>query len=220
MSRYKDSFKKFGGDKITDIVEYLKDFLKNEPGTTISVGCDSIQKRRKTVYACTIMMHNKDIRNGAHVVFFRERKDKIRDNEERLYQESVYAYEIAEYLNEELTGEYIREDLDETERKRYKFHLQKCEGENDWVEGHQVEKFIDNMALTPFEKEKEFKLVDIHLDYNPKEFTINQRGKKQVNKSYATYKAYAPWLRGLDYRVFCKPLGFCSTSAADLLLQD
>ena len=34
------------------------------------------------------------------------------------------------------------------------------------------------------------------------------------------YRAYVPWLRGMNYRVYAKPLAWGATSAADLLLQD
>jgi predicted RNase H-related nuclease YkuK (DUF458 family) len=220
MSKYRNRFKKFCGDKVPDVVEYLKEYVSKNPGITISVGCDSIQKRRKTVYACTIMMHDKDIRNGAHVIFFRESIPRLRDDQDRLYRESIYAYEIAEYLNEELTGQYVRQDIDDLERKRYKFHLEKCEGRNHDIIDQQIDKYIENLGLSNLEKIKEYKLVDIHFDYNPKEYTINQRGRKQLNISNITYKNYVPWLRGLDYRVYCKPVGYGATSDADLLLQD
>ena len=83
---YKSKFKLFGGEYIPDIVQYIKDYLEVDPNVTITVGCDSIQKRRRTVYAITVMMYNTDLRNGAHVVFFRESCDKIRENQERLYK--------------------------------------------------------------------------------------------------------------------------------------
>ena len=89
---FKNRFKKFGGDYIPDIIEYLRDYINNDPGVTISIGCDSIQKRRRTVYAITIMMHNGDLRHGAHVVFFRESCPKIRENQERLYKEAQWVH--------------------------------------------------------------------------------------------------------------------------------
>jgi predicted RNase H-related nuclease YkuK (DUF458 family) len=76
-------FKKFGGSFIPDIIEYLKTYIEMDPNLTISVGCDSIQKRRKTIYAITIMLYNGDARNGAHLVFFRESINKIKGNFER-----------------------------------------------------------------------------------------------------------------------------------------
>ena len=50
----KNRFKLFSGENIPDIIEYLKVHIDKEPGITISVGCDSIQKRKRTIYAITI----------------------------------------------------------------------------------------------------------------------------------------------------------------------
>ena len=105
---FRNKFKKFGGYYVTDIVDYLKDYIKEDPTTTISVGCDSIQKRKRTIFACTIMLYNTDVKNGAHVVFFRENIEKIRDNFERLNKEAQYCFEIAEFLNKELEGHYCK----------------------------------------------------------------------------------------------------------------
>ena len=216
---FKNRFKKFGGEYIPDIIEYLKEYINNEPNATISVGCDSIQKRKRTIYACTIMLYNTDIRNGAHVVFFRENIEKIRDNFERLHKEAQFCHDIAEFLDKELEGSFKRKDLTELERKRYKFHLMKCNGEYDYIPAHQEETFIKNINLTEFEKVNPYKLVDIHVDFNPFEGTINERGISK-NKSNMAYRAYVPWLRGMNYRVYAKPLAWGATSAADLLLQD
>jgi len=219
MRNLKTSFKKFGGDWIPDIIEYLKEQIKENPGITISVGVDSVQKRKRTIYACTLMMYNKDVRNGAHVVFFRENHDKIRDNHERLHKEAQMAFDIAEFLHTELSAFYVRQDLTDFERKAYKFHLMKCSGNYDYIQPSDVDKYINNLSLTPFEKEVEYKLVDIHIDFNPFESTQNARGRTN-NKSNVAYKAYVPWLRGMNYRTYAKPSAWAATSAADLLLQD
>jgi hypothetical protein len=65
----------------------------------------------------------------------------------------------------------------------------------------------------------DFKLVDLHIDFNPFEGNINEKGISK-NRSYVAYKSFAPWLRGLGFRTWAKPMAFASTSAADLLLQD
>ncbi len=215
---FKNRFKKFGGDHIPDITQYLREYIKKDPTVTISVGCDSIQRRRRTVYACTIMMYNTDIKNGAHVVFFRESVLKIRDNFERLHKEAQYVHDIAEFLNSELSG-FEREDLTEIERKRYKFHMLRCNKEHLGIPLHQEESFIKHLTLTEFERTNTYKSVDIHVDFNPYEGTINERGISK-NKSYTAYKAYIPWLRGLNFRVFAKPNAPGASTAADLLLQD
>jgi predicted RNase H-related nuclease YkuK (DUF458 family) len=216
---FKNRFKKFGGDHIPDIVEYLKDYVKNDPTTTISVGCDSIQKRKRTIYACTIMLYNTDIKNGAHVVFFRENIDKIRENFERLHKEAQFCYDIADFLNTELNGFYERKDLTEIERKRYKFHLLRCNGEYEHLQVHQEDSFVKNLTLTDFERTNVYNLVDIHVDFNPSEGTVNEKGVSK-NKSKLAYKALVTWLKGLNYRVYSKPCAWGATSAADLLLQD
>ena len=215
---YKDRFKKFGGEYIPDIIQYLADVAKEDPTVTITVGCDSIQARRKTIYAVTVMMYNTDIKNGAHVVFFRENCPKIRENDERLYKEAQYVHDVATYLHDNLEGIYERKDLTDFNRKKYKFHLLRCNGEYEHVQPHREEAFINRLTLSDEDK-MEFKLVDIHVDFNPKSGTPNGRGMTK-NKSYAAYKAYSPWLRGLGFRMWAKPDSPASSSAADLLLKD
>lgn len=215
----KSKFKTFGGDFIPDIIEYLKVFVKNQPGVTISVGCDSIQKKRKTLFAITIMLYNQDVRNGAHVVFFRENIHKIRDNFERLTREVTFAQEMAEYLEKELSSFYQRGDLSELELKKYKFHLAKCNGEFPNLSTFDELTVTKSLTLTEIEKNFKYKLVDIHLDFNPKEGQNDSRGYAK-NRSNVAYRSFVPWLRGSGYRVWVKPLSFASSSAADLLVQD
>ena len=78
---------------------------------------------------------------------------------------------------------------------------------------------ISNLSLTDADKSREFKLIDLHLDYNPFEGKVDNRGFAK-NKSNISYRAFVPWLRGLGYRVMVKPVGFSATSAADLLLKN
>ena len=125
---FDNRFKKFGGEWIDSITEYLKEKIDANPNLTISVGCDSIQKRRKTIYANTIMLYDTDLRNGAHVVFFRETHPKLRDNKQRLYKEYEYAYNIAEFLQNNLEDFYERKDLNLFQRKSSKYHLMNCNG--------------------------------------------------------------------------------------------
>jgi len=215
---YKSKFKLFGGEYIPDIVQYIKDYIEVDPSVTITVGCDSIQKRRRTVYAITVMMYNTDLRNGAHVVFFRESCDKIRENQERLYKEAQYLNDVGNYLDTELSAFYTRKDLTELERKKYKYHLARCNHEYSHVPVHQEEGVMNALVLTPADR-MEFRLVDLHVDFNPNEGTKNERGVSK-NKSYIAYKSYVPWLRGMGFRTWAKPLAFGATTAADLLLQD
>lgn len=218
MEKFRNKFKKFGGSHIPDIIEYLKEYIEKEPGVTISVGCDSIQKMRKTIYAITIMMYSGDIRNGAHVVFFRERIPKVKETQERLYKESLWCLDVANFLNDSLQPFYKRKDLCDYEQKRYKYHLLRCDGEFSHVPPQQESNIISNLTLTSNDQ-VESKLVDIHLDFNPFEGTQHKRGVSR-NRSHLAYKSYVGWLRGLGFRVWAKPESPASSSAADLLLKD
>lgn len=215
---FKNKFKRFGGEHIPDIIEYLKNYIEKDPGVTITVGCDSIQKRRRTIYAITIMFYNGDLKRGAHVVFFRESCPKIRDNNERLFKEAQYLHDLGVYLDEELSKFYQRGDLSDSERRRYKYHLLKCSGEYSHVPLHQEEAVMNALFLTPADM-IDFRRVDVHVDFNPFEGPLNERGVFK-NKSYTAYKSYVPWLKGMGFRVWSKPNSPASASAADLLLQD
>jgi predicted RNase H-related nuclease YkuK (DUF458 family) len=212
-------FKKFGGDFIPDILVYLKNQIDLNPNLTISVGCDSIQKRRKTTFAITIMLYDKEVKNGAHVVFFRETLDKVRNNIERLDKEAFYAHFVAEFLDKELSSFYTRKDLSDSQRKFYKYHLDRCDGNLGHIEDHNLDNFIKNISLSEYEKEFDWKLVDIHLDYNPFEGSVDSRGYSR-NKSNLSYRTHVPWIRSSGYRVWVKPFSPAATGAADLLLQD
>lgn len=213
---YKNKFKKFGGEYIPDVIEYLKDVLEKEPGSIISVGCDSIQVRRRTIYAVTIMVYNNEIRRGAHVVFFRESCPKIRETQERLYKEAQYIHDVGTYINDALVEAGFTREISDLEKKRYKYHLLKSEGEYDHVELHNEENVVKNLILTDAEK-LDMKVVDLHVDFNP--FESSQYDKGHRNRSFVAYKSYVPWLRGLGFRVWAKPLAYSATSAADLLLK-
>lgn len=212
-------WKKFGGEKIPDIINYINQYVTDNPSVTISLGCDSVQRRKKTVYAFTLMFYSVSIKNGAHVVYFRENFSKIRDNHDRLAKEAEYLHDIAEWLNSELSTFFVRQDLSDNEKRRYKYHLAKCEGEFAHVSVHNEDVVISNLTLTDADKAKEYKTIDLHLDYNPFEGKIDNRGFAK-NKSNAAYRAYVPWLKGLGYRVFVKSSSPAAASAADLLLKN
>ena len=215
---FKNKFKRFGGEHIPDIIEYLKNYIEKDPGVTITVGCDSIQKRRRTIYAITIMFYNGDLKRGAHVVFFRESCPKIRDNNERLFKEAQYLHDLGVYLDEELSKFYQRGDLSDSERRRYKYHLLKCSGEYSHVPLHQEEAVMNALFLTPADM-IDFRRVDVHVDFNPFAGSVNEKGGIK-NKSFTAYKSFVPWLKGMGFRVWAKPMSHCASTAADLLLQD
>jgi predicted RNase H-related nuclease YkuK (DUF458 family) len=213
---YKSKFKKFGGEQIPDVVEYIKEIMEREPGSVVSVGCDSIQVRRRTIYAVTVMIYDTEVKKGAHVVFFRESCPKIRETQERLYKEAQFLHDVGTWINDELEKVGVTRDLPELEKRKYKYHLQKSAGEYANIELHNEEAVVRNLVMTDVDL-MDTKVIDLHADFNP--FESSQYEKGHRNKSFIAYKSYVPWLRGLGFRVWCKPMGFASTSAADLLLK-
>lgn len=212
-NKLKSRFKRFGGEFIEDITEYLCEYINDEPAITIAIGNDSKQRRRRTTYSNTIMFYNHDMKKGAHVVFFRESVPKIYDIFTRLHKEAEYMNEIGNYLHNELEGIYERKDLTLAERRRYKLHMLREAGEYRDVSGFEEQLLLKNLYLTEIEKHAQYKLVDIHLDFNFEE------GIDSQNKSYKVFKVAVPWLRAQGFRVFTKPDAPSATSAADLLLK-
>ena len=212
IDRLNSRFKKFGGEQIPDLIAYLKEYLSKDPEVTISVGCDSKQLKSKTIYANTVMLYNGKIHNGAHVIFFREYMPKILDTFTRLYTEAEKLHYMANYICDNLQ-EYKRSDLTEWEMKKYKFHTQQHLGK--YIDLDPIDEYntINAQYLTEIDKVREYKLVDIHVDFNLTE------GDKGQNRSYSVYRSSVPWLKGEGFRVFTKPYSPCSASAADLLLK-
>lgn len=209
-------FKKFGGEKIPNIIDYIMEIYEREPNITISIGNDSVQKRRKTMYANTIMIYNQSIKNGAHCVFYRESVPKIYDIFTRLYNEANYMNDIGNWLSVELKNAgYVRKDLNSFQRKAYKFMILREQGEYKYVPPHYEEDIINGLHLTDVEKSLIYKEVDLHLDFNPKQWSLSNR----LNKSFKAYGAAIPWLRGQNFRVMVKPYSHAATSSADLLLK-
>ncbi len=122
MSNINSSFKKFGGQKITYVIDYLKEQLDNDPMITISIGCDSKHLRSRTLYATTICIYNNQIHNGSHVIFSRHYIDKVPDTFTRLYNEAEYMNELGNFLEEGLTG-YKRQDLNLWQKFQHLFDL-------------------------------------------------------------------------------------------------
>ena len=213
---YKNRFKKFGGEQIPDVVEYIREIMEREPGSVVSVGCDSIQVRRRTIYAVTVMIYDTEVKKGAHVVFFRESCPKIRETQERLYKEAQFLHDVGTWINDELEKVGVTRNLPELEKRKYKYHLLKSAGEYANVELHNEEAVVRNLVMTDGDL-IDTKIIDLHVDFNP--FESSQYEKGHRNKSFIAYKSYVPWLRGLGFRVWAKPLAFSATSAADLLLK-
>lgn len=214
---FENKFRKFNGEVIKNPVNYIEEILKNQPKSTIAVGCDSVQRSKKTIYAITIMIYNADLKRGAHIIYYKESLFNVKDYQDRLYREAQYVYDLGTYLDSELSKRYDRNDLTEYEMKKYKYHLLKCNGKFLNVDRYQENKLINSLELKSSDVNN-FRLVDLHVDFNPVETNINGN-RVSKNRSYFAYKSFVPWLRGSGFRTWAKSLSFASKSAADYLLK-
>ncbi len=211
LQNINSSFKKFGGHKIPNLIDYLKEKLEQDPQLTISIGCDSKNMRSKTAYAVTVVLYNHFLKNGAHVIFNRIYFDKFVDTFTRLYNEAEMMNELGNFIHANLF-DFKRNDLDIDSRKKYKFHLQQYNGKFQDLNPIDEYNVINSTFLTDDELNAEYKICDVHLDYN----ICDGNGK---NRSYALTKSTVPWLRSQGFRTFIKDKSFAASSAADLLLK-
>jgi predicted RNase H-related nuclease YkuK (DUF458 family) len=90
-------FKTLYGEKITDLIEYIKNYIDSKENIEILIGSDSqCYKNRKTVYGIVIALYVKG--KGAHVLCCTETVPFEKNTSTRLLNEVWKSIEIAEYL--------------------------------------------------------------------------------------------------------------------------
>jgi predicted RNase H-related nuclease YkuK (DUF458 family) len=100
-------WQKFNGEKISNINEYVLNYVTNIDRTAkVIVGCDSDTRSRKTSFAVTIVLYSEFKRNGAHVVYAKYNVPKVKDMIIKLWDEAVVAHSVAESLDNSLRGNY------------------------------------------------------------------------------------------------------------------
>jgi len=213
-------FKKFGGEIIADLGEYVRGHIEKFPGETVYIGCDSDVRRngRKIMYADVVAFYDNDRNDGVHYIFNRElisgnqvkfskTGNKVKDKElhrknltssifQRIWHETERLFELGEYFERELEGKYKRMTPEEAVAKGY--------------------------------KSNQTKLVDIDIDINPDagwtswQKELIRAGKSPgipKNRSHIVYAAAKAHLEGLGYRVRFKPNSWAATCAADIICK-
>ena len=214
------NFKKFGGEIITDLGKYVRDHLKEFPGETVYVGCDSDVRRRgrKIMYADVVAFYDNDRNDGVHYIFDRELTpgfqlkykktgNKAKDKEihrkaltsaifQRIWHEVERLEALGAYFEVELEGVYKRKTPEELVKLGYSAHQDK--------------------------------LVDIDIDINPNpgwtpyQLELIKMGKEPgipKNRSNIVYKAAKAHLEGLGYRVRFKPHSWAAKCSADMICK-
>lgn len=92
------TFKNLQGKEIPNVVDYIKEYLKEHKDIEILIGCDSQRHGRKTAYVTVVALYTPG--KGGHVIFSRENTPVERDIAKKLITEVWKAVEIAEYLRE------------------------------------------------------------------------------------------------------------------------
>jgi predicted RNase H-related nuclease YkuK (DUF458 family) len=106
------NFRTLYGKKITDVVQYIKDYLVDKNDVQILIGSDSQSfSNSKTVYGVVIALYTKG--KGAHVLCTKETVPFEKNTPHRLMTEVWKAVEVAEFLrnNDLPRAEWIDIDL-------------------------------------------------------------------------------------------------------------
>lgn len=91
------NFKRLSDNRSVDVGEYVTNYLIDNPGTDIYVGCDSQNMRDITVYATVVVLHKNN--KGGHVLYLKESVPKIHNNFNKLWGEVDRSIKLATELN-------------------------------------------------------------------------------------------------------------------------
>lgn len=130
-----NKFKKFGGEVIEDLGEYIRTYLNRFPGTSIYIGADSVERGRQFLYTTVVAFYDEFKRDGVHYVFCKEtapnervwvtrtgnrEQDKaaVKSAKEaniynKIYGEVERVLALGQYLEVELEGIVRRKSMDE-----------------------------------------------------------------------------------------------------------
>lgn len=70
--KMKNKFKRFGGEVIEDLGEYIRNYLKKFPGTSLYIGADSVERGRNILYTTVVAFYDELKRDGVHYIFSKE----------------------------------------------------------------------------------------------------------------------------------------------------
>ena len=98
-------FKKFTGEKLPNVEEYVRDYYRSHPNIDVMVGTDSQSKGSKTCFSTIIAMYDKgdgEHGHGAHCIFRRWHVPRYRREQraERLLKEVEESINVAKSLRE------------------------------------------------------------------------------------------------------------------------
>lgn len=111
-------FKKFNGEKIESVVDYIAAYIAEHGDIDLMVGTDSQNRGDKTVYSTVIAMYTPG--HGAHCIFKRWREPRERVRSVRLMNEVWASVSCAEELKNSGLKQVKYIDLDINPNPRFK----------------------------------------------------------------------------------------------------
>jgi len=206
-------FKKIGGKKIDNIVDYITDYLDTKKHGTmysniqICLGCDSQSKRKVVNYAITIVMYDDFQHNGAHYVFKRVKIPKAFLKKRK--RVSQWHYDKLEEFNQDGSGMPLNDFIVNRLWNEVEYLMEL----GLWLDEELKGKYFIKHEKNAYDGTIPTRLPIIHVDFNPEE------GAKKENKSNKLYQSAMGFFSGMGFKVVGKPNSYASTSAADLLCK-
>ena len=125
------TFKKFTGEKLPNISDYIKNYIKENHDVELIIGTDSQNKGYNTTYSTVIVLYNPG--HGGHCIFRRWKTPKERVRQVRLLKEVEESINLANELVENGCPKPKYIDLDINPNPKFKSNevFQTAKG---WVE--------------------------------------------------------------------------------------
>lgn len=105
-----DGFKRMADGSPVPLLEHVRSMVAARPDVEVLVGSDSHNRSSHTVYTTTVVLRFD--RNGAHVIYRREKATKVNDLWSRLWGEVERSLAVAHALRTEAGVRVSRIDMD------------------------------------------------------------------------------------------------------------
>jgi predicted RNase H-related nuclease YkuK (DUF458 family) len=217
------NFKKLGGEFIENLGEYVREYVRNHPGVSVYIGCDSDEVNASTLcYVSTICFYDELRKDGVHYIFSREFVDSRR----KLITRTGDVKEDKKKVKEAKQDNIFNKIWGEVERlAEIGFYLEDV-----------LADVITPMTIAELKKKglssHQDKLVNLDVDINPdpgldipsdlrgkaseiKKYIEENKHRSGRNKSNLLYDAARAYLEGIGFRTRFKPNAWAATVAAD-----
>jgi len=113
-------FRIMGTGVKVNLKDHAQKYLTANPACEVHVGCDSQNMSGVTIYVTTVVFRHP--REGAHVIYKKEKVDCIKDIWTKLWAETERSVDLANHLSQDLGIAVSQIDLDYNTDPAYKSH--------------------------------------------------------------------------------------------------